>query len=90
MSAIMKNPLELAQSEGILREDPALTYQVLRHLNSPTMERKVEVWSTRNSISLLREQEFSRWALLVALVAPATDKTNELLRSALTCAYFCE
>jgi c-di-GMP-related signal transduction protein len=76
MKAIMKNPLELAQIERILRGDPALNYKLLRQLNSPEMERKVEGWSTRSAISLLGEQEFSRWALLVALVTPATDKTN--------------
>jgi len=79
IKAIMKNPLELAQIERILRGDPTLSYKLLRHLNSPEMERKVEGWSTRNAISLLGEQGFSRWALLVALVTPATDKTNELV-----------
>jgi len=79
IKAIMKNPLELAQIERILRGDPTLNYKLLRHLNSPEMERKVEGWSTRNAISLLGEQGFSRWALLVALVTPATDKTNELV-----------
>jgi EAL and modified HD-GYP domain-containing signal transduction protein len=90
LQAVLKDPLDLAQIEAVVRDEPALTYKLLRYLNSPVMERKVEVRSIRTVISLLGEQEFRRWASLVAVVTPATDKTNELLRTGLTRAYFCE
>jgi EAL and modified HD-GYP domain-containing signal transduction protein len=90
LQAILKDPLDLAQIESVVRDEPALTYRLLRYLNSPAMERKVEVRSIRNAISLLGDQEFRRWASLVAVVTPATDKPNDLLRTGLTRAYFCE
>ncbi|HEY1422597.1 MAG TPA: HDOD domain-containing protein [Candidatus Acidoferrum sp.] len=90
LQAILKVPLGLPQIEAVVRDEPALTYKLLRDLNSPVMERKVEVRSIRNAISLLGEKEFRRWASLVAVVTPATDKPNELLRTGLTRAYFCE
>ena len=71
-------------------EEPALTYKLLRYLNSPVMERPAEVRSIRNAISLLGDQEFRRWASLVAVVTPATEKTHELLRIGLTRACFCD
>ena len=90
LQAILKDPLDLVQIETVVRDEPALTYKLLRYLNSPAMERKVEVRSIRNAISLLGEKEFRRWASLVAVVTPAADKPNELLRTGLTRAYFCE
>jgi c-di-GMP-related signal transduction protein len=90
LRAILLEPLDLARIEDILRDEPALTYKLLRYLNSPIMERQVEVRSIRSAISLLGEREFRRWASMVAVVTPATDKTNELLRTGLTRAYFCE
>ena len=90
LQAILKDPLDLGQIENVVRDEPALTYKLLRYLNSPVMERAVEVRSIRNAIALLGEKEFRRWASLVAVVTPATDKTNELLRTGLTRAYFCE
>jgi c-di-GMP-related signal transduction protein len=90
LRAILKDQLDLPQIEAIVREEPALAYKLLRYLNSPVMERKVEVRSIRNAISLLGEQEFRRWASLVAVITPATGKTSELLRAGLMRAYFCE
>jgi len=90
LRAILKDPLDLHEIEAVVREEPALTYKLLRYLNSPIMERPVEVRSIRNAVALLGDQEFRRWASLVAVVTPATDKTDELVRTALTRAFFCE
>jgi EAL and modified HD-GYP domain-containing signal transduction protein len=90
LRSILRDPLDLHEIEAVVREEPALTYKLLRYLNSPVMERPVEVRSIRNAIALLGDQEFRRWASLVAVVTPATDKTDELVRTALTRAFFCE
>ena len=90
LRAILKDPLDLPGIESVVRDEPSLTYKLLRYLNSPAMERPVEIRSIRDAVALLGDQEFRRWASLVAVVTPATDKTDELLRTALTRAYFCE
>ena len=90
LRTILQDPLDLAQIESIVRDEPALTYKLLRYLNSPVMERKVELRSIRNAVSLLGKQEFRRWASLVAIVTLAVAKTSELLRTGLVRAYFCE
>jgi len=90
LQAILKDPLDLPQIEAVVRDEPALTYKLLRYLNSPVMERRVEVRSIRTAISLLGSQEFRRWASLLTVVTPAADKANELLRTGLTRAYFCK
>jgi EAL and modified HD-GYP domain-containing signal transduction protein len=90
LHAVLADPLDLAAVEQIVRDEPAITYKLLRYLNSPAMERTVEVRSIRNAISLLGEQEFRRWASIVAVATPASEKPGELMRTALTRAYFCE
>jgi EAL and modified HD-GYP domain-containing signal transduction protein len=62
----------------------------LDFLNSPLMARPVEVRSVHSAIALLGEDEFRRWASLVAMILPAAEKPNELIRTGLTRAFFCE
>jgi EAL and modified HD-GYP domain-containing signal transduction protein len=90
LRAILNDPLDPGQIEAVVRDEPALSYKQLRYLNLRAMERRVPVHSIRMAISLIGEQEFRRWASVVAVVTPATGKTTELLRAGLTRAYFCE
>jgi len=90
LSVVQQSPLDISAVESILRRDPGLTYKLLRYLNSPIMERRAEVRSISNAISLLGEQLFRRWATLVAVITPSQEKPNELLHMALTRAFLCE
>jgi EAL and modified HD-GYP domain-containing signal transduction protein len=76
--------------EQILKDEPALLYKLLRHLNSAALGLAREVHSVPHAVSLLGEKEFRRWVNVVALVAAARDEPVEVLRSALIRAYFCE
>jgi len=76
--------------ESILKQDPSLVYKLLRYLNSPRMGFRTEIRSIKHAITLLGEEEFRRWAAVLAIVAMTRDKPHELIRTALTRAYFCE
>jgi c-di-GMP-related signal transduction protein len=76
--------------EDLLKQDPSLVYKLLRYLNSPLLGLRSEVHSIRQAMSLLGEVEFRRWVSIVAIVAMASDKPPELIRTALTRAFFCE
>jgi c-di-GMP-related signal transduction protein len=76
--------------EDLLKQDPSLVYKLLRYLNSPLLGLRREVHSIRQAMSLLGEIEFRRWVSIVAIVAMASDKPPELIRTALTRAFFCE
>ena len=76
--------------EEILKQEPSLVYKLLRYLNSPLIGARAEIHSVHEAINLLGEQEFRRWATILAVVAIAGGKPNELIRTALTRAYFCE
>lgn len=43
-----------------------------------------------HAVALLGETDFRRWVSIMALVSLAEDKSPELIRTALTRAYFCE
>src|SRR5262249_706760 len=85
-----KRPLDLAKIEDVLKPEPAPMYKLLKVLNSPLMARPVEVRSVHSAIALLGDDEFRRWASLVAIILPAAEKPSELIRTGLTRAFFCE
>lgn len=76
--------------EALLKGDPALVYKLLRYLNSWLVAARGEIHSVREAIALLGEKEFRRWISVLAVVAMASDKPLELIRTALTRAFFCE
>ena len=76
--------------EDLLKSDPSLVYKLLRYLNSPLLGLRGEIHDVREAISLLGDNEFRRWISILAIVAMASDKPPELIRTALTRAFFCE
>jgi EAL and modified HD-GYP domain-containing signal transduction protein len=90
LAAIAVDDISFKDVEEILKKDPSLTYRLLRYLNSPLRGVRSEIHSIHQAIVLLGESEFRRWVSIVAIAAMAGDKTPELVRLALTRAYFCE
>jgi EAL and modified HD-GYP domain-containing signal transduction protein len=82
--------LDYEQIEDVFRQEPALAIRLLQFLNSPMLTLREEIHNVRQAISLLGEREFRRWVAVVALVTMADGKPPELMRTALTRAYFCE
>jgi c-di-GMP-related signal transduction protein len=76
--------------EELLKQDPSLVYKLLRYLNSPLLGLRTEIRNIRHAMNLLGDNEFRRWVSIVAIVAMASDKPTELIRTALTRAFFCE
>jgi c-di-GMP-related signal transduction protein len=90
LNAVAFAELDYAKIEDILKREPSLLYRFLRYLNSPLLGLRGEIHSIREALSLLGEQEFRRWVSVFAIIAMASGKPPELIRTALTRAYFCE
>jgi c-di-GMP-related signal transduction protein len=90
LSAVARPELDYDAIEAILKHDPSLLYRLLRYLNSPVLGLRSEVNSIRQAIALLGEMEFRRWASIFAVISMMNGKSPELIRTALTRAYFCE
>jgi c-di-GMP-related signal transduction protein len=82
--------LDYSAIEQLLKNEPSLLYRLLRYLNSPLLGLCSEVHSVSHALALLGEREFRRWVSIFAVVALAGGKPPELIRTALTRAYFCE
>ena len=90
VASVNSSEFKFEKIEEILKLEPSLVYKLLRYLNSPLLALRSEVRSISQAISLLGEKEFRRWVTIVAIVAMASDKSPELIRTAVTRAYFCE
>lgn len=90
LEAISTPELSGEKIESVLKEEPSLIYKLLRYLNSPLLALRAEIHQIREAIQLLGETEFRRWVSIVAVVAMSSDKPHELIRTALTRAYYCE
>ena len=90
LEAIAAPELSYPKIENLLKHEPSLVYKLLRYLNSPLVGLRIEIHGVREAIALLGEREFRRWVSVVAVASMASDKAPELIRTALTRAYFCE
>ncbi len=90
LNAVAAPELDYAAIEQLLKREPSLLYRLLRYLNSPLLGLGSEIQSVRHALSLLGEDEFRRWVSVFAVVAMSAGKPPELVRTALTRAYFCE
>jgi c-di-GMP-related signal transduction protein len=80
----------LEDLDRLIRQDLALSYRLLRYINSSLFALRSEVLSVRHALTLLGERDVRRWATLVALSSVANDKPSELIETALVRARFCE
>ncbi len=90
LSAVAQPELDYDAVEALLKKDPSLLYRLLRYLNSPILGLRSEVNSIRQAVERLGEKEFRRWASIFAVISMMDGNSPELIRTALTRAYFCE
>ena len=69
---------------ALVEQDVALTYKLLRFMNSAWFGLKFEVNSVRHALVLLGPKEIKRWVSLVAVRSTGDDKPEELLVRSLT------
>jgi c-di-GMP-related signal transduction protein len=90
LSAVAADEIDFASIEKLTKMDPSLLYRLLRYLNSPVLGLHSEVNNVGQALSLLGKQEFRRWVSIFAVIALSSGKPPELVRTALTRAFFCE
>ena len=86
----MQNPkISIAELEHAVGQDLAISYRILRYLNSPihALPRKVE--SIRHAITMVGTGLISTWASLILMEA-IEDKPLELMVTAMVRAHMCQ
>lgn len=90
LQEIQRPEINMEQVERIIRRDVALTFKLLRYLNSPAFSFRNEIETIRQALILLGERQIRKWASLVILTSLGRDKPEELVLQALIRARFCE
>ncbi|MGD9504271.1 MAG: EAL and HDOD domain-containing protein [Syntrophobacteraceae bacterium] len=73
-----------------IEQDPALTYKLLKYINSVFFGLRREVTSIRQALALLGENEIRKWAALAILMELGKDHPHELMKLSLLRARLCE
>jgi len=76
--------------EKLINRDVSISYKLLRYINSAFFKRACEISTIKHAIVLLGEKEIKRFISLVATAELASDKPDELVRTSIIRARFCE
>ena len=90
LAEVSQKKTTVKRLEEIVSADVALTYKLLRYLNSAHFYLLEKVKSVARAISFLGEKRFRRFVLLVLISEIASDKPEELVKLAVVRAKFCE
>lgn len=90
LSTVNKPDIPVNELAGIIKQDLALTYKLLKFINAPFFGLKRTINSIEFAINLLGNEQIRRWTSLVALNQISEDKPSELFHTSLVRALFCE
>lgn len=90
LAEVTRKDTTIERLKEIISDDIAITYKLLRFLNSSYFYLLEEVKSVEHAIAYLGEKELRRFVMLVIVSELTTDKPTELVRLALVRAKYCE
>jgi EAL and modified HD-GYP domain-containing signal transduction protein len=90
LASVLQDPtLQLDELERLISSDVALSYRLLRYINSAYFGMSQRISSIMHAVTLLGLDNVKQWALLTTFAA-IENKPPELFRTALVRARFCE
>jgi EAL and modified HD-GYP domain-containing signal transduction protein len=90
MAEVNKQDFKFSKVEKIIERDVAISYKLMRHINSAFYRRVNEISSIKQAVVLMGEKGIRSFLSLIALTDLASDKPDELIRSSILRAKFCE
>lgn len=90
LEALQNEPVDLARLSQLVMCDAALTYRLLRLVNSPLCAMRQEITSVQSALMLVGEEIFRRIAVLAIASDFNANQPAEILRMAFERARFCE
>ncbi len=90
MAEANREDCRFSEIEQAIQRDVAVSYKLMRYINSAYFRRAQEISSMRQAIVLLGEREIRRFVSLMALADLAEDKPDELIRASIIRAKLCE
>jgi|HubBroStandDraft_1064217.scaffolds.fasta_scaffold17673_3 EAL and modified HD-GYP domain-containing signal transduction protein len=90
LRSLYQDPVDLKKLSHLVMRDAALTYRLLRLVNSPVCALRQEVRSVESAIIIVGLDTFRRFATLAILGEGSSAEHPEILHMALVRARFCE
>ena len=90
IQAVRESEVDFSEIEGIVKGDVALTYKLLRYINTTGRGLVKYVESIQHSLTLLGQENLRRLFCLVILSTVTEDNPKELMRISLIRASACE
>jgi len=87
---MVRRDADLKEIEAILKTDVALTFKLLRYINSAGFGLSCEVQSIRHAVSILGMQPLYRWLTLLLATAGTHPASPAQARTAITRGRLCE
>ena len=81
---------DLDNIEELLRRDPALSFQIIRYLNSAAFGLRTRVSTIRQAVFMLGQVGLRTWATVVILADAGSERPTELIVTSVTRGRFCE
>jgi c-di-GMP-related signal transduction protein len=81
---------DVREIEAALKHDAALTYRLLRHINSPAVGAGVEIESLRHAVAMLGYSRLFRWLSLLLATSDAKSSPPFLMKKAIMRGRFVE
>ncbi|MGO9900798.1 MAG: EAL and HDOD domain-containing protein [Solirubrobacteraceae bacterium] len=88
-SALQAPEIQLVELERLVSNDVALSYRLLKYINSAYFSLRGRISSIKQAVALLGIEPLRRWATL-NVIAEVGDKPRELFVTALIRARFCQ
>ncbi len=90
MAEANRSDVAFGKLEEIIQRDVAISYKLLRYINSAYFRPISEITSIRQAIVLMGERGIRRFLSLIAMTTLASKKPDELIRESIVRARFCE
>ncbi len=90
MREVFRPDLDLKQMSAIIQRDVALTYKLLRFVNSASFGLVQRIESLNHALTLLGSNEIRKWFALVIIAGMGHDKPQALSNLSLVRGRFCE
>lgn len=86
----VRKDAEIAELENLFKKDVALTFKLLRYINSAGFGLSCEIQSIRHAVSVLGMKPLYRWLSLLLVTAGSGPTAPALARTAVTRGRMCE
>ena len=90
LNLVRDENFEFKDIAEVMRRDPALSYSLMRFINSPYLGIKYKVKSIQHAVTILGRLEVRKWITAAVFKALGSDRPNELTRISLVRAKFAE